>query len=126
MSTENLILEDFGRAIGRLGEVLSLAKNDVIRDSAIQRFEICFELAWKAVKHLAKKEGKECHSPKACFRLAFQFGWIEHDEKWLEMVDDRNLTAHVYKEEYAEKIYSHLASYLILFRSLLGNLKGKS
>lgn len=32
----------------------------VIVDSAIKRFEICFDLAWKSIKYSAKKQGTEC------------------------------------------------------------------
>ena len=36
-------------AIARLREVLQAPETDVSRDAAIQRFEFCFELAWKSI-----------------------------------------------------------------------------
>lgn len=114
----NPIREDFQNALARLEEVLNLEKNDIYRDSAIKRFEICFDLAWKAIKDRAKHDGLECYSPRECFKTAFQLKLIEYDEQWLEMLDDRNRTTHLYNKEIAEEVYQNLHLYLKLFRSL--------
>lgn len=117
------VLEDFKRIIDRLNEVLLLEKTTITRDSAIKRFELCFDLAWKSIKVYAGKEGLECISPRACFKIAFQLGLIEHDEKWLKMIDDRNLSIHLYKEEHADQVFSRLSEYLELFKKLLAKLQ---
>ena len=119
----NLILEDFQKAIKKLEIVLKMKKNEITRDSAIKRFELCFDLSWKSIKTYAKKEGVECQSPRSCFKSAFQLGVIKYNKDWLQMVDDRNTSVHLYKEEFAEEIYLHLESYLKLFKELLGSLK---
>lgn len=119
----NEIIKDFERAVQKLEEVLSLERNEIIRDSAIKRFELCFDLAWKSIKNFAKMEGLECYSPRECFKIAFQLKLIEYDEKWLEMIGDRNLTVHVYKEEIAEAVYEKLPEYLKMFKNFLRRLK---
>jgi len=121
--SDNPLLEDFGKAILKLQEVLKLEKTEVVRDSAIKRFEICFDLAWKCIKVSAKKEGVECFSPRACFKAAFQIKLIDYDEIWLKILDDRNLTTHVYKEKYAEEVYERLFGYVEYFKKLLDELK---
>ncbi len=121
MTNTSPILEDFKKSIKKLEEVLILGKTDVVRDSAIKRFELCFDLCWKLIKEYAKKQGVECNSPRSCFKTAFQLQLINNDEKWLEMLDDRNLATHLYKEEYADQIYSKLSGYLNLFKALLNN-----
>ena len=47
---------DFDRAVIRLAEVLALPKSDIVRDSAIQRFQISFELCWKYLKAYLEEE----------------------------------------------------------------------
>jgi hypothetical protein len=39
------------------------------------------------------------------------------------MLEDRNLTAHVYKEKYADEIYSRVPQYLDLFKKLIDKLR---
>jgi len=119
----NPLFEDFKKAIVRLEEVLNLEENQINRDSAIKRFELCFDLAWKSIKFYAQREGLECYSPKECFKIAFQLKLIEHDEKWLEMIKDHNLTTHLYKEEQADMVYQKLPRYLEMFRNLLSQIE---
>lgn len=121
--SDNPLIEDFEKATLRLEEVLKLEKTEVVRDSAIKRFELSFDLSWKCIKAHAKEEGVECFSPRACFKAAFQIKLIDYNETWLKMLDDRNLTTHVYKERYAEEVYERLFDYVGYFRELLNKLK---
>lgn len=116
------ILEDLNRTITALKEALAAEKNKISRDSALLRFQLCFELAWKAIKIRARDEGVECFSPKSCFQTAFQLNLVDYDENWLSMVADRNLIVHLYEEDMADKIYSRLGSYLSLFEKLHSKL----
>ncbi len=123
MSNRSPVLKDFGKIIQRLEKVLKLKKTDITRDSAIKRFELCFDLAWKSIKEYAKIQGIECYSPRACFKTAFQLKLIDYDEQWLEMIKDRNLAAHLYEEKQADKVYSRLQDHLALFKKLFSRLK---
>lgn len=120
------IINDFQKAIDRLSEVLELKETEVIRDSAIKRFEICFDLAWKAIKEYAKIQGVDCFSPRECFKTAFQLKLIEYREGWLQMMDDRNKTVHLYAALFAEEVYVRLPKYLELLYSLLTQLEIKT
>jgi len=122
MSIEMPILKDFKRTITRLEEALSLEKTDIVRDSAIKRFELCFDLAWKNIQIYARKEGIESQSPRSCVKTAFQLNLIDYDESWLEMLEDRNLTVHMYKEKYAEEVFTRLPKYLTLLKALAKSL----
>jgi nucleotidyltransferase substrate binding protein (TIGR01987 family) len=111
-----------GRAVARLREVLKEAENDVSRDAAIQRFEFCFELAWKAIQERALEEGLDCQSPKGCLKVAFKTSWIDDEQGWLAMLDDRNQTSHTYDEDLAKAVYRRLSNYLPLLDALVHNL----
>lgn len=56
MSKFDSILENFKKAVLRLEEVLKEKKTDITRDSAIKRFEICFDLCWKTIKTFLEEE----------------------------------------------------------------------
>jgi nucleotidyltransferase substrate binding protein (TIGR01987 family) len=116
-------INDFEKAVKNLEAVMNLEFSEFNRDSAIKRFEICFDLAWKAVKIFAKLQGIECYSPRQCFKEAFSLKLIDYDNEWLKIIEDRNLCAHIYSESYVEKVYPRLRNYLLVFKKLLDNLK---
>ena len=102
-------LAQLSKALQRLKEALAAPKNDIVRDSAIQRFEFTIDMTWKLVKTiLEEKHGVVCHSPKECFREAYKQKMLVYYEFWLELVDMRNETSHTYKEEIAESVYIRL------------------
>lgn len=126
MTKFEAVLKQFESALTRFGEVLKVSKTDIVRDSAIQRFEFTMDLSWKTLKaFLEEKKGVICASPKECFREAYRQGIIEYDEDLIKFVDMRNETVHIYKEEVAEKIYSQLADVLNHLSVLLENIKKK-
>jgi nucleotidyltransferase substrate binding protein (TIGR01987 family) len=111
------------KAFKKFQEILAMAKNDVVRDSAIQRFEFTYELAWKTMKNYLEEKGvKDIYSPKDAIRGAFQVKLIDNDPKWLDMVETRNETAHIYNEEMAEKVYGKLPKYPPLIEKLIKDL----
>ena len=104
-------LRSFGAALDRLDDALAQPKTEWTRDSAIQRFEFTFELAWKAVANLAEAQGVDARSPREAFMRAFALGWIDEEDVWLRMLDDRNRTTHTYHEAVAEEIFKRLPVY---------------
>jgi len=124
MTKFDALKKDYSQAVGRLGEVLAMNKTKVIRDSAILRFELCFDLAWKTIKiYLEDEKGVKCFSPKVCWKEAFQNGLIEFDDLWLVMTDWRNDAAHTYNEKLADRLYGDLPKALEKFKELQKALK---
>lgn len=104
-------LQNYKNALSRLLEGLSRydEKDDLLRDGLIQRFEFTFELAWKTMKSIFEDEGiLGLNSPKTVLREAFIAELITDDELWLNMLNDRNPTAHIYSEQLAIKICSNI------------------
>jgi nucleotidyltransferase substrate binding protein (TIGR01987 family) len=124
MTKHEAILKQFKTAVIRLEEVLSIPKTEIIRDSAIKRFEFTLDLSWKLLKeYLESQKGIIVTSPKECFKEAFRQGIIDYDDMWLKMVEARNETAHTYNETTAEKVFNILADSLKLFKDLLIRIK---
>lgn len=118
------LLEDFQKAIFHLEEILKMEKSEVVRDAAIQRFEIAFDLCWKTAKaFLQERHNSTCVSPRSCFKEAFRQGVINHDDFWIEITSLRNYTAHTYKEKLAEQVYQSLPKSLSYFKTILQNMK---
>jgi len=119
-------LEDFEKALLRLEEVLKMEKTDIVRDSAIKRFEIVFDLGWKTLKaYLEEEHNAICASPKNCFQEAFHQGLIEYDEFWIKLTSLRNYAVHAYGEILAEKIYTDLPQAFSHFQKFLEVVKNQ-
>lgn len=103
----SLLQADFLRALERLDEALAQPEDAFIRDALIQRFEFTFELAWKAMQRFLQAQGLAAGTPRQTLRLAPRAGLLVGDDEvaaWLEMLDDRNLTSHTYREALAAEI----------------------
>ena len=81
-------------------------KDDLYLDATIQRFEFCFELAWKLMKAVLSDGGIEVSSPRASIREGWKQGLVQEAEAWLDMLEKRNLSAHTYNEQTAQVIYA--------------------
>lgn len=124
MTKYQSIMEDFEKGLQKLKEVLAVEKNEIVRDSAIKRFEIVFDLGWKTLKaFLQEVHNASCMSPITCFREALKIGLIEHDTFWIEVKNLRNLTVHAYSRETAEEVYRALPDVLAHFQRLYDTMK---
>lgn len=119
MTKLEAIEKQYQRAIKRFEEILVKKKDDIIRDSAIKRFEFTFDFSWKIIKaYLEEEKGVSCRSPKECFREAFRQGLIDYDDLWLKMTDWRNEAVHTYSEKFADTLYKKLPGALKHFQLL--------
>lgn len=108
---------NYNNALKRLKEGVSKYdfNNDLSRDGLIQRFEFTFELAWKTLKVMFEDEGLlGINSPKTALREAFSSGIIKDEELWLEMLNDRNATSHIYSEKLAADICKNIIDKYII------------
>ena len=108
------LFKQFEEAHRRLKEAINIKEeSDIKRDAVIKRFEFTYELLWKTYKRIARLQKLDYFNPKACFQFAFKSGLIEDDELFLEIIDARNKTIHVYSEEEAKKIYNFIKEKVI-------------
>ncbi|EKD26532.1 MAG: nucleotidyltransferase [uncultured bacterium] len=78
------------------------------------------------MKVYLEKKGVKVFSPRDAIKNAFQNEIIHDDTLWLEMLETRNMTSHVYNEDMAEKIFVLLPSYLSPFKKLADNLSNSA
>ena len=118
---------DARRSAARLAEAVAEPETELVRDATIQRFEFTFEAVWKALKLYLEHQGHECGGPRPTLKKAFAEKLIatpEEADRWLAMLDDRNLTSHAYDEAVAARIYLHIVeNYAGLLASMAAQIE---
>ena len=92
-----------------------------LRESMIQRFEFSVDLFWKYIKRYIVEEMKktvEFNSSRSVIREACQTKIISEkdSEMIMLMIEARNMTSHIYKEEVADQISSKIPEYYNLMK----------
>jgi nucleotidyltransferase substrate binding protein (TIGR01987 family) len=127
MTIEEVVskLNDFERAVASFRRVFHIqAEDEIEKDAAIQRFEYCYEGAWKLIKmYMTYKGGKVLKNPRDSFKEAFLQDLIDSEKTWLKMIDDRNLTVHTYDLLTARGIFNHLRDYCDAMQVLADNIR---
>ncbi len=118
---------DLARAVDRLAEAcLRFAatggQDALLRDGLIQRFEFCFELAWKAAQAAAAAEAVVVRSPKSALAHALQCGWAQDEALWFRMLEARSLSTHTYSEPIAAELAEEIPRFLPELEVLLNSL----
>lgn len=125
MSTLEQSRADFGRIVARWAEALAagaISGSDRDRDSAILRFELAYEVAWKLLQRMVRQQGLDAAGPRETFAQAFKLGWIEDETAWFDIITARNLAVHVYRETTAAALAAELPRHLAAFQRLLARL----
>jgi nucleotidyltransferase substrate binding protein (TIGR01987 family) len=116
-----LLREPFTREAGSL--------SDLEKEGIVQRFEITFELAWKTLKDYLVFNGVAFQqiTPRNVIKQGFSSKVIADGQLWIDMLDRRNLLAHIYDESLLDETVTLVATkFLPAFEQLFGLLKGKS
>ena len=72
------------------------------------RFEDTPALAWKVMHESAEYQGyTDIRGSRDALRKAFEMNLIA-DKRWMESIEDRNLTSHNYDTEVAEEIFASI------------------
>ena len=109
-------LDNYNRAISNALETQNEYKknqNKFMMMALIQAFEICFELSWKVQKDYLRYIGFEVAGPRDVIKQSFASEIIQNGEIWLEMLETRNLSTHIYNEEKMKEISDRIVSQYI-------------
>ena len=112
----------------RLKEVSDMydGKNDIIRDSLIQRFEFTYELTHKTLKEFMKYLGVTLENsfPRTIYKKAYVNNLISDDSVWINLLEDRNCTSRIYNESLADEIAKRIVDkYVDAIGELVDNLE---
>ena len=99
-----------------------------LRDSMIQRFEYTVDMLWKYIKLYLEEviEVKpEIRGPKHIAREVGAAGLISEQDTQtlLDMIDSRNMTSHIYKEEIAEQLSCEIPRYYELMLKIMSKMQ---
>jgi nucleotidyltransferase substrate binding protein (TIGR01987 family) len=121
MNVQNSSVVNFKRAFANLERSLAHPITEPRDQSGIIKdFEMTYELSWKALKKKLIEQGHQTLGAKDVYTKSYQLGFLSNEKVWLAMIEDRNLTSHVYDETSAMQIISRIKDlYLPAFRELL-------
>ncbi|MDD4855884.1 MAG: HI0074 family nucleotidyltransferase substrate-binding subunit [Sulfuricurvum sp.] len=116
-------LDRFASAVDRYEEFKNEGFEDVYLDLIVKRFEFTYEMSWKALKRYLEFLGFEPKSPRMTFKEAYAQQLIEDEDVWLDMIEQRNLTSHIYDESEIEEILNKRELYKKTFTQLKAKLE---
>lgn len=86
--------------------------SELERDGIIQRFEYTLELCWKTSKRILFHNGIEVDTPRNVVREMGSLNWIRNPADWIDYIEKRNETSHIYNEEVAIKIFGVISKFI--------------
>jgi nucleotidyltransferase substrate binding protein (TIGR01987 family) len=97
---------NYEKSVTHLESALEIPNPDIVQKAGIiQFFELTYELAWKMMKDYLEAQGfTDIKSPRSAIKKAFETGIIVNGNMWMELLLDRNLTAHTYDEDKATEV----------------------
>lgn len=119
---------NFSKAMNHLENALQIPNPDMVQKAGIiQLFEMSFELAWNMVKDYLEDQGfVEIKSPRSALKKAFEMNILENGHDWMDLLQDRNLTAHTYDEQKATDMEQLISNkYFPLLKALLLSFRQK-
>ena len=120
--------QNFEKSLSYLQEAMEIKNPDIFQKAGtIQFFEMTFELAWNMVKDYLEDQGfPDVKSPRSALKKAFETGLIVDGHRWMELLLNRNLTAHTYDEETADEVIKLIQTdYKPLLKQLYDTFKQK-
>jgi nucleotidyltransferase substrate binding protein (TIGR01987 family) len=98
--------ENLSKALSRLHEALKGTahepNNHLYQIALIGAFQFTFELSWKTMKDYLMYNGVQVSLPREVIKQAFHHQLVKDGQVWIDMLEDRNLMAHVYQEPAAK------------------------
>ncbi len=104
-------LDNYNKAISNILETKTEYNKNSSKFMAmalIQAYEIAFELAWKTQKDYLSYLGFDVNGPREVIKKSFASNIITAGDIWLEMLEARNLSTHLYDENKMKDISNEI------------------
>ncbi len=106
-------LSNYEKALGQLEEIYQLAQlrplSNIEMQAMVKAFEFNYELGWNVMKDYLQYQGDVLITgSRDAIREAFKAGLIEDGEGWMDMLSNRNKTAHTYNEDVAKDVVTRI------------------
>ncbi|HLC06556.1 MAG TPA: HI0074 family nucleotidyltransferase substrate-binding subunit [Candidatus Babeliales bacterium] len=95
---------------------------DLIRDSLIKRFELTYDLLWKYLReYVIAVRGVAIDSPRKVFQECLSLGLTNREEtvQLVDLIEDRNLTTHVYDIDLANKVAADIQKHHDVIQAII-------
>ncbi len=98
---------NYKKALRQLQSAVELSEqrelSQLEKQGVIQAFEFTHELAWNVLKDYLRDQGNQnIKGSKDATREAFKVELIADGERWMAMIQSRNISSHTYDERTAE------------------------
>lgn len=94
--------DNLERALKQLAAAIdahqTMPENELMVIAMIKAYAFCFELGWKTLKDLLAWNGIDARLPREVLKQAFAAGLIENGQRWIDMLEERNLLVHPYDQ----------------------------
>lgn len=114
--------ENYKKAYSQFNKFLSKKDlNELEKQGLVQSFEYTHELAWNLMKDFLQYEGiQNLIGSRSTTQEAFNKGIISEGQIWMNMIESRNKTVHIYEENILNDEFAKITNqYAVLFQELL-------
>lgn len=105
-------------------------EDEVYRTGVIGKFNLTFELAWKALQAVLREhgaQGADTGSPREILQLGYKMGFVDDSVVWITMLKKRNTSVHIYNEDEIDEMLLLIRdSFTPAFVALEKSLKKKA
>lgn len=99
------------------------------RDSLIKRFELTYDLLWKYLRdYINTIQGNTTDTPRKVFQqcLSLNLTNPEETKQLIDLIEDRNLTTHVYNIDLANEIATEIPKHFDAIHKIIMKLTPNS
>jgi hypothetical protein len=116
--------DSLNASLERLGEALAVPEDRPLAvDGTIQRSSSPSSCFGRRSGACSPGRGSKPTAPKAVLQQADRLGWLDDEQRWLKLLEDRYLTSHTYREPLALEIFRRIPTHHAALREAVQKLR---